>query len=104
MCVDLYGTKYNFTNKQYLISINKHDYEINQKFDLSMRPHELNIMYKCEGSTIMVYSLHKKAKNYQIRNSSAILDYEIRKISAKKLFKYTITKIIVKIRERLHLK
>jgi glycosyltransferase involved in cell wall biosynthesis len=93
VCIDLYGSKKNSERKRYWITSEKKPYKIIQSFGLQLRPHELNVLAKIDGSEIYLYdtlhSIEIKTKNKRLSRLNEVkrINYDIRAIPKKKLMK-----------------
>ena len=71
ICIDLYAlSKRKYGLKRYVLSTKKMDYHIVEKYDLNMRPHDINIVLNMQGIGIYLYDLTLKEKNrdYHVNN------------------------------------
>lgn len=86
VCVDLYGMKNNCLKKRYWLTMELADYQVIQSFDLSMRPHELNVLKCIEGDKIKLYdtsiinSSTKNKRNRSIELFKLKVNYDIKNI------------------------
>lgn len=107
VCVDLFGMKNNNLNQRYWLTVKSADYKIIQLFDMSMRPQEMNVIYKINGNEIRLYDTSIKNSNKKIKKSRKKImevEYDIKNISYKTLLKYilfiTFDKILYKLTHR----
>lgn len=98
LCVDLYGTKEELNKYKYLISLEKKEFKIVEKFALSFKPHELNIINELDGEDIFVYDLTVIEKNqFMVKNVSVKrLFYSNRDIKIPQLASMTVHLILIK--------
>src|SRR5699024_6788249 len=57
LCVDIYGSKEDFSKYSYLASTNKYNYKIIKSFGLDLKPQELNLILENTGNQIYLYDL-----------------------------------------------
>lgn len=60
-CFDLYGSKTNFEEKDFLITKQILNYRIVDTFNLALKPHEMNVILKIPGEQIFLYDLKNKS-------------------------------------------
>lgn len=87
MCVDLYGSKRNYTGFDVLASTNVLPFKVIKTVGLVYRPQEKNLITPTEGNGIFIYDLSvpdKKPKS----NGIALTNYDIRTVSWKRALKY----------------
>lgn len=103
VCVDLYGMKNNSLGKRYWLTLESADYKVVQSFDLSMRPHEMNIIKGISGHIIKlydtsIYSRNKRNKRFGLQK--LIVEYDIKNISLRTLMTYILLTALVKLKEK----
>lgn len=98
LCMNLYGSKVDVTNKKYLITMEKHDLQVIYRYGLEMRPHEDNIFFDIRGEDIFVYD----CRNVETINTLN----EKRNDLFFYYYKFVITKefLINNLKERVHKK
>lgn len=104
ICVDLYGLKRNILNKKYWITMEIADYKEIESFDLSMRPHEMNVINHINGDIIHLYdteikSINKKRDSLSLQK--LIIEYDIKNISYYRILKYILITTIEKTKGRI---
>lgn len=100
ICVDLYGMKKNALNKRYWITMEMLDYQIIKSFDLSMRPHEMNIIKNIEGDIIHLYDTYNRCvykKKKKVALQKLIVEYDIKNIPYYHVLNYLLITTIEKI-------
>lgn len=92
VCIDLYGSKNNINNYNYLLSTQCLDYKIESSFGLQMRPHEVNVIQNIPGNDIYLYNINIYDKfRYRERNSKMKrYKYEVRSLNWRQLIPYGI--------------
>ena len=98
LIIDLYGEK-NSYHKKYLLSSKCLNFKILSSFDLTLRPHELNVLYNIKGDYFFLYDTEKIRKNkFNLREKSYIkYTYYYPMLSFKVLKKLIFQKIYEKI-------
>lgn len=71
ICIDLYalaGRQYG--GKRYILTTRKLNFEIVGKYDLNLRPHDMNVLLDAQGNGIYLYDVSKSKRNreYRMRN------------------------------------
>lgn len=74
-CMDIYGSKNFFSEYNYLLSVNKYDYEIVESYGLNYKPQELNFLKKNYGNQIYLYNLSKECKFNKSINKTRNLSF-----------------------------
>lgn len=78
ICVDLYGLKSNFNKKKYILTSKIYNYKIVKSYDLTLIPHERNIIEGIDGNMIFLYDTSVSKKNIyknDIHRQGRIWDY-----------------------------
>lgn len=99
LCIDIYGNKQNYENKRYWLSSRILPYLILKKYDLCLRPHELNVIFNLEGNDFFLYDT--EILNSENRKPKDLIElskikYDIRNISLKKLLKISLFELKMK--------
>jgi hypothetical protein len=105
VCVDLYGMKKNRVKRRYWLTMELADYKIVRSFDMSMRPHEMNVIENIDGNIIKLYdtsisTITKKAPPMNLEKLK--VRYDIKNVSYKTLFKYSLMTIFERIKEKIN--
>lgn len=94
ICLDLYGLKSNYESYQFVISSKRLKYKAISSFGCMYIPHEDNITNEVNGDVFTLYDLNITI-NREVRSSlNKITDYDMSGYSIKRLFYYTIWKIV----------
>lgn len=106
ICVDLYGMKNNSLNQRYWLTLKSADYKRVQSFDMSMRPHEMNVIKKINGDKIHLYDTSTKNNQRVKRVDIEILklEYDIKNIPFRRLLKYILATIVNRMLNNLKIK
>lgn len=96
LCVDLYGMKEDHEGRRYLLSTRQYQYKIIRSYGMSLRPHEVNVVYQEEGECIFLYDTthpvnRKRTDSKEIKR---IGYYCVNAIGNAKELKYVFTKIM----------
>lgn len=100
ICIDIYGQKNYYENKEYLLTSKKINYDVVATFGLCLRPHELNINENIEGEELTLYKIEEKKRT--IEKPALKLNYYYKVVGKKnavKLFLEFIKRILNKIYE-----
>lgn len=65
LTVDYYGLKPSANHKSYLLSTRKLNYKILNKWGLSLKPYELNVIYNIKGEELFLYDRNHEQSNFQ---------------------------------------
>ncbi len=76
ICVDLYGNKFSYDEKKYLLTLKKKDYKTLKTYGLEYKPHELNVMLEHGGNVIILYDLQHPVKAGQKKINEIYRNYE----------------------------
>lgn len=87
LCLDIYGFGL-VTNKQYLLTTKEMPYKLINSFALNMRPFELNIKYKVEGNSILLYDTSIKKTLSKSRYSKDLVSYFLQGFNLRLLIYY----------------
>lgn len=103
ICVDLYGTKANRQKKRYWLTLESADYGVVKSFGMAMRPVEMNIIENIEGNIIKLYDTEIKVKTAKTKTNLLKLKtgYDVKSMSYRILFKYSVMKIIERVKEKV---
>jgi hypothetical protein len=92
--VDLYGKKDLQHCKRYLLTVNIHDYKIVKKFALSLRPHEMNVIFGVNGESIFLYDTTIHVHNSNKEDIEILLwHYDLKAVGYKLISKILYSKI-----------
>lgn len=94
VCVDLYGGKHRALYKKYLLTMEKHPFRIINSYALSLRPHEMNIIYGVPGDEIFLYDTsvkHKKMPNGDVEIRK--WHYDVKMVNYKVIIKLLMMKL-----------
>ena len=69
-CIDLYGTKSNYSNYRYVFSTKSLPYKVIKKLGLQLKPHEANIIHMIPGNHIYLYDTSIKDTFKKINKNS----------------------------------
>ena len=98
--LDLTGTRSDFGNADFLVSIHSLPYKVVDKLLLRYRPIEMNVINPTIGEGIFVYDLHSNDK--KPRNNSKIINaYDIRGVHHSKAIEYGVSGIIERIKRKI---
>lgn len=103
VCVDLYGSKVEWTERKYWLTTKKADYKVVRTYGLALRPQELNVILKMQGEEIKLYDLQSNVKNDMKEMSMyQFFDYHYRLTHArwKDLVRFLGEKVKMKIQNR----
>jgi len=100
LCTDLYGNNHNFLNKRYWLSIKKLPYKIINKYALSFRPPEMNIIKKIEGNDIFLYDTTVMSSVPKV-NSLKFVHYHLRSYKRSVLLKYSLITTLNAIKKKI---
>ncbi|UUX35240.1 glycosyltransferase family 2 protein [Fundicoccus culcitae] len=100
ICVDIYGSKKNYSNYSFLLSVNKLNYEIIETFGLNYKPQELNFLRNNPGDQIFLYDLSKEKKFGYSINKSRNLSYYT-SLNWKDSMKFSLLGLLEAINKRL---
>lgn len=68
ICIDLYAlAKRQYGDKRYILTTRKLDCHILEKYDLNLRPHDVNVLLNMHGEGIYLYDITKSEKNKVFR-------------------------------------
>lgn len=101
LCLDMYGNNPNNQNKRYILSIKQLPYKVIKGFELSYRPHELNVIYDNQGKDLMLYDTSVRVKNKFGGYNRSVIDYYLYGFHVKYLPKYAIVTLYKLLIERL---
>lgn len=88
ICFDLYSSKKNYENKQYLVTTKALPFQIVKKFGMLCKPQEQNVIQNISGNEIIMYNINVNAKKEKINNKLKIFRYRYNLYDkAKLLFK-----------------
>ncbi|MFZ3371897.1 MAG: hypothetical protein WA131_02550 [Desulfitobacteriaceae bacterium] len=104
VCVDLYGMKKNNLGKRYWLTLESADYKIVRSFDLSLRPHEMNVLKYVKGDIIKLYDtsivdINEKRKRFNLLKLN--IEYDIKNISFRDILTYILITAFGKVKEKL---
>jgi len=100
LCIDLYGNNENFKNKRYWLSVKKLSYKVINKYALSFRPVEMNVIKNIEGDDIFLYDTNFKTSAPK-GNSLNFIKFHIRAYSRNVLIKFLFLDILKGIKQKI---
>lgn len=101
LCLDMYGNNQNMEGKRYILSVRKLPYAIIKGFELSYRPHELNIFFNVKGEDICLYDSSIKCKHNKKNIDSDVIYYYLYGFQIKFLPKYVISRLFSLLKDKL---
>ena len=62
ICYDLYGTRKDYNGKKKVLSTKNLPYKVICSFGMTLKPHEMNFLYKLPGNDVFLYDLMQPAQ------------------------------------------
>jgi len=94
LCLDMYGHNPNYLGKRYVLTTKRLPYKIIKGFELSYRPHELNIEYNNPGDDVRLYDTSIKTVKNGGRFNNELINYYLYGFNVKSLPYFSICKIL----------
>lgn len=99
--LDLYGTKNEYGDARYLISVQAKPYKIVDSYSLTFRPHEQNITNKVHGKGIYVYDITQQSVLPK-KNNLQYVRYDMRDYPARLALQLSAKRYVQWLKDGIH--
>lgn len=101
--VDYYGTKEKYIRSGYLMSVEKHNYQVISSWGIELVPYELNVEYEIDGERLFLYDLSKPYKFEKKFRTNQLVKYENPSLTKKRALIFCINEYLNSILRKLKL-
>ncbi|MEG1524627.1 MAG: hypothetical protein RRZ24_01065 [Clostridia bacterium] len=101
LCIDLNATKRSTFGKRYLLTTQRYDLPVVRSYGLRLRPIEANVIFGLPGDVIRLYDAKDGLPTPIKPDEFRRLQYELYRFDWRRLLRFTLRTIRVKVRQRI---